>query len=116
MLAALSGPLAGAVFCVLLWTRWTLAAEMSLVLTAVNLLPVLPLDGGRALACALHRCRRGTDLMGTVRLAVLMLLLACGVCCAAAGWGFAPLLFVFWLLLTPSRSCKTKLNDVQYSY
>jgi Zn-dependent protease len=93
-----------------------LAAEMSFVLTVVNLLPVLPLDGGRALACVLRRFRGGARMMAVVRRAVLLLLLVCGIYCAAAGWGFAPLLLAFWLGVVPSYSCKKALNDVKYSY
>lgn len=116
VLAALAGPAAGIGFWVLLRADWTLAAEMSLVLAAVNLLPVLPLDGGCALAYVVRQYRGGDRLMRAVRILVLLLLTVLGIYCAAARWGFAPLLLAFWLLVVPSRTCKTALNDVKYSY
>lgn len=58
--AALAGPMGGLLYSASLlllrlgrveWLR--ISAQISLLLTAFNLLPILPLDGGRALRCAL---------------------------------------------------------------
>ena len=52
--AALAGPAAGAgLFCILRGLGYIACAELSLLFSCVNLLPVLPLDGGRALYAAL---------------------------------------------------------------
>lgn len=114
--SSLSGPFAGALFWLLFRHFWTLSAEMSFLLTAVNLLPVLPLDGGRALSAVLGQYPRKARLLRGVRFVVLALLVLFGLFCLSAGWGCAPLLFALWLLLAPSLSCKTDLNDVKYSY
>ena len=47
--AAVSGPAAGVgLFCILRGMGYPEGADLSLLYTCVNLLPVLPLDGGRA--------------------------------------------------------------------
>ena len=46
---ALSGPFLGLLLFCALRHAWTDCAEISLLLSIINLLPVLPLDGGRAL-------------------------------------------------------------------
>ena len=52
--AALAGPAAGTgLFCILRGLGYIACAELSLLFSCVNLLPVLPLDGGRALYAAL---------------------------------------------------------------
>ncbi len=48
LVCALAGPLAGALVC-LGWRLWPEAALAAAIQTAFNLLPLLPLDGGRAL-------------------------------------------------------------------
>lgn len=51
--AALAGPAAGAgLFCILRGLGCPEGADLSLLYSCVNLLPVLPLDGGRALQAA----------------------------------------------------------------
>lgn len=46
---ALAGPVAGALFGLLLLRIWPECAVISLLLSVVNLLPLYPLDGGRIL-------------------------------------------------------------------
>ncbi len=51
LITVLSGPLAGILFALLVrnYPALTVSGEMSLIYSAFNLLPVSPLDGGRAL-------------------------------------------------------------------
>ena len=108
---SLAGPAFGALAWLALRRCFPLVAEMSAVLTAVNLLPVLPLDGGRALAAVPGSGR----VLAAVRIAVLAALSAFGVRCAVCGFGAAPLLLAIWLILLP-ETCKNAPDDVQYSY
>ena len=68
---ALAGPAAGLLYAFAAAGPWPLSAGLSAALSAFNMLPALPLDGGRALASA----------------AVLLL----GVILCAGGYGFAAL-------------------------
>ena len=112
-LATVSGPAFGALFWLSFRRLWPLAAEMSSVLTVVNLLPVLPLDGGRLLKAftASH-----VGILRAVRFVVLVLLFSTGFICLYLGYGLAPLLFALWLLVLPneaSHSCKKLRNAVK---
>ena len=108
--AALAGPAAGAgLFCILRGLGYTVCAELSLLFSCVNLLPVLPLDGGRALYAALsalageRAAERTLDVLG---LALF-----------ARGFGLAPGVFGAWLaLLQPGMTCQGAQHDVKYSY
>lgn len=113
VLCALAGPALGALAFFLLRQRWQLLAEMSAVLSLVNLLPVLPLDGGRALAAALDRFACADAVQSAVRALVLAVGVGSGVWCAAKGLGFAPLLFAFWLLVLPGDTCKSPRDVVK---
>ena len=71
--AAISGPAAGVgLFCILRGLGYPEGADLSLLYTCVNLLPVLPLDGGRALQAAAaalageHAAERLLDVLGLV--------------------------------------------------
>ncbi|MCL1964511.1 MAG: M50 family metallopeptidase [Firmicutes bacterium] len=99
---ALAGPFASLLFCLLTaagkWTGYAaqdfLRSNLSLAL--INLLPALPLDGGRALRAALTaRLGRAhaTKLFVRVGVALGVLILALGVWAAAAGV-VNPLLFL----------------------
>ena len=108
--AALAGPAAGAgLFCILRGLGYVACAELSLLFSCVNLLPVLPLDGGRALYAALsalageRAAERTLDVLG---LALF-----------ARGFGLAPGVFGAWLaLLQPGMTCQGAQHDVKYSY
>ena len=95
MVCALSGPAAGLIWAALAaglgsfigLDMLLLSAGMSLVLSGFNLLPGLPLDGGRALECAIG-CR-ATLLCSLVTAALVLLF---GVILAASGGGMALLI------------------------
>ena len=119
--AALAGPAAGAgLFCILRGLGYTACAELSLLFSCVNLLPVLPLDGGRALYAALaalageRAAERTLDVLGLVLPVALMVL---GLALFARGFGLAPGVFGAWLaLLQPGMTCQGVQHDVKYSY
>ena len=119
--AALAGPAAGAgLFCILRGLGYIACAELSLLFSCVNLLPVLPLDGGRALYAALaalageRAAERTLDVLGLVLPVALMVL---GLALFARGFGLAPGVFGAWLaLLQPGMTCQGAQHDVKYSY
>lgn len=119
--AAISGPAAGAgLFCILRGLGYPEGADLSLLYSCVNLLPVLPLDGGRALYAALsaqvgeRAAERTLDALGLVLPVVLMVL---GLALFARGLGLAPGVFGAWLaLLQPGMTCQGGKHDVKYSY
>lgn len=109
-LAAACGPVAG------LWYAWVaswlgnrldsswlcLSAGVSLLLSGFNLLPALPLDGGRVLAHlsrAVLGNRRGAWLTEAVGLAIGAVMLSAGVWQMLHGQGIALALAAVWLLL-----------------
>ena len=95
MVCALSGPAAGLIWAALAAGMGSflgldmllLSAGMSLVLSGFNLLPALPLDGGRALECAIGR--RATLLCSLVTAALVLLF---GAILAASCGGMALLI------------------------
>lgn len=119
--AALAGPAAGAgLFCILRGLGYIACAELSLLFSCVNLLPVLPLDGGRALYAALaalageRAAEQTLDVLGLVLPVTLMVL---GLALFARGFGLAPGVFGAWLaLLQPGMTCQGAQHDVKYSY
>lgn len=103
---ALAGPLGGAVYAVLAslphipWLDDS--AGLSLLLTAFNLLPILPLDGGRVFMalCELHMEEHDAEgLYRSVSRMMLSLLLVSGVGFAVWKKATAPLAAAIWLLL-----------------
>ena len=119
--AAISGPAAGVgLFCILRGLGYPEGADLSLLYTCVNLLPVLPPDGGRALQAAVaalagvRAAERLLDVLGLVLPAALMGL---GVVLFARGMGLALGVFGAWLaLLQPGMTCQEEKHDVKYSY
>ena len=105
ILAALAGPLGGAVYALAGFTGvpWLKqSACLSLVLTAFNLLPLMPLDGGRVFSrlCVLTLGKsRGQKRCHTVSAVLLTMLLLGGVILAAWKKSTAPLAAAIWLLL-----------------
>ena len=109
-LAAAAGPLAG-----LAWgfaasalgermrVDWlSLSAGVSILLSLFNLLPALPLDGGRivlALSCAALGEKRGERVTEGLSLFVGAALLACGFWLMLRRRGLAVLAAAIWLLL-----------------
>ena len=119
--AALAGPAAGVgLFCILRGLGYPEGADLSLLYTCVNLLPVLPLDGGRALHAAVtalageRAAERQLDALGLVLPVALM---GFGVVLFARGMGLALGMFGAWLaLLQPGMTCQGGKHDVKYSY
>lgn len=105
ILAALAGPVGGALYALVGFTdvEWLRqSAGLSLLLTAFNLLPLMPLDGGRVFSqlCALALGEeRGESLCRAVSAALLALLLTGTVLLAAWKKSTAPLAAAIWLLL-----------------
>lgn len=102
--ASLAGPFGGLVYALLARagdTEWLcFSADVSLVLSLFNLLPIMPLDGGRAFL-ALCRTRLGEEdgpaFFERLERGFLALALLAGV--ALIRRGSAPLLAGLWLLL-----------------
>ena len=109
-LAAAAGPLAGFLWAVCasllggrLQVQWlSLSAGVSILLSLFNLLPALPLDGGRvvlSLSCALLGTQRGAKLTEALSLFIGTALLGLGMLLLFRGFGAAVLVSAIWLLL-----------------
>ena len=119
--AAISGPAAGVgLFCILRGLGYPEGADLSLLYTCVNLLPVLPLDGGRALqaaVAALAGVRAAERLLDALGLVLPVALMGLGIVLFAHGMGLALGVFGAWLaLLQPGMTCQGGKHDVKYSY
>ncbi len=105
MACALAGPLGGALYAFvgLTGVAWLeQSAGLSLLLTAFNLLPIPPLDGGRIFAqlCVSRLgAQRGVALCRAVSRTLLALFLLAGVALALWKQAGAPLAAGIWLLL-----------------
>ena len=99
LICALAGPLGGLVL--LLWIRWIpRVAICALVQSIYNLLPVYPLDGGRALHCLVDLLfpRYSAAICKGIEggsLAILLFLTVYGAFCL--GLGLAPTVFILAL-------------------
>lgn len=119
--AALAGPAAGAgLFCILRGLGYPEGADLSLLYACANLLPVLPLDGGRALEAAVTALageRAAERLLDVLGLVLPVALMGFGVVLFARGMGLALGVFGAWLaLLQPGMTCQGGKHDVKYSY
>ena len=118
LIIALSGPFFGLLFAFLyarlgrLWDSdyLLMCAGLGFVLNFFNLLPAMPLDGGRASGFALRAVfseYKAQKLAGTVGKISAALLLLSGLYLIAKGLGFALFLAGIWLLiLQQNKSCK----------
>ena len=103
--ASLAGPAGGLLYAALLRSShipWlSLSADVSLLFSFFNLLPLMPLDGGRAflILCRAVLGEAGDGLFQTVSRILMALLLLFGVYAAFSNRGSAPLLAALWLLL-----------------
>lgn len=96
---ALAGP-AGSLMLMLLFPRFPLVAVCGAAQAAWNLLPIYPLDGGKALRCVLERFANGADVERGVAAAVKVLICAaCGYCSFMLKMGILPLLVALTVLL-----------------
>ncbi len=124
VVSALAGPAAGFAyaFAASYYARGsgnevlTLSAGVSLLLSLFNLLPILPLDGGRVfsvLAAELLGGRRGDALTKSVSLALSTALLMAGTYWMWRGRGTALTIAALWLLLAqPDKAVLVKRREL----
>ena len=122
---ALMGPLIGLAYAfVASWlaSQWgnpilSLSAGISILLSAFNLLPTMPLDGGRATFLLLNRLigrRRAAKSLYVIGLAVSVSLMAAGIWCIDEGLGCSLLIAGIWILSAASEdACKIRSFVIQ---
>lgn len=106
MAAALSGPVAGIALWAALRAVWPMCAGLSLFLSLVNLLPIYPLDGGRAIRAVVRR----EGFLFCFGLASACAAVLVGLYAFSRGSGPGLLLFGVWLMLL---ACQGDKNDVK---
>ena len=118
MMTALAGPAIGLAFsllCAELGRLWSsdyllMCSGLGFVINFFNLLPALPLDGGRVWGFALRELLgedKASIVMRAAGLLIAILLLASGLFFIAMGFGFALFLAGIWLfILQQNKSCK----------
>lgn len=118
--AAFAGPFLGLAYA--LAASWAsgrtnsdivgLSAGISLILSGFNLLPALPLDGGRALyliLCRLYGRRKANKVQYILGLTISLAAIVAGLWCLGNGFGAALILSGFWLLMAASEdACKMR--------
>lgn len=110
LIAVLSGPLGG--FLLVLLGRWLpRVALCSWMLSAYNLLPIYPLDGGRAMEILIGN---PSVFLLVQKLVVLMLILATVYAAFVLGFGVLPLLVTGGLLIKRRKfPCNADAGRVQ---
>lgn len=118
LITLLAGPVAGlalALLCAHIGQRWSnvfflRTAGMSLLLTVYNILPALPLDGGRTLMCvlnALFGAEKVESIMFFISLAVGLALAVLGMRSADTGLGAALIAAGVWVLIAQTGIVKS---------
>ena len=107
ILAALAGPLAGLMYSGILFgiNTYSLSAEISMVYSFFNLLPIMPLDGGRALQALFSKSfepEKGEGILLRISLAFSLVLAGLGLAAMLAGEGGGLFAAGIWLLLMQS--------------
>ena len=120
LFCALAGPAVNVLLAVVsaqsAGERSLLFAGINLALALFNLLPLPPLDGGRALVCALSlhtepdRARRLCEWVGRGTLGVLLLL---GGMCVCRGGGITLPLCALWLFCTGRKLTEKRVAKVR---
>ena len=108
ILSALAGPMAGMFFSailLLIFKDYKLSADISVIYSLFNLLPIMPLDGGRALKSYLDftlELDKAEKLGFTVSTVFSMLIAVAGLAMMMAGEGGGMFAAGLWLLLLQS--------------
>ena len=113
VLVSLSGPAAGLLLWFVTLACWRMLSEISLFLSLLNLIPVLPLDGGRALRSLLAHFVGDSSAERFCNMLCVVLcgsLLFCGLYAAYSGFGITLAVFAAWLT---ALACQADGIDVK---